>query len=95
LPAALDSSWRISRRKRIRCAPRYVSTEARQKIGTQQNAVALERMKSRIVGREARNEAEVELLGEDSLEDRFAALDREEHIETLLRDLKAKQLKPA
>ena len=43
------------------------------------------------MGREARNEADVELLSGDSLEDRFAALDREEHIETLLKDLKAKQ----
>jgi phage shock protein A len=48
-------------------------------------------MKSRIVSREARNEAEVELLGGDSLDDRFATLEREEHIETLLKDLKAKQ----
>ena len=52
------------------------------------------RMKSRIVNREARNEAEVELMGGDSLEDRFAVLDREERIESLLQDLKAKQ-KPA
>ena len=71
------------------------ATEARQTISKQQNSVSLERMKSRIVGREARNEAEVELLSEDSLEDRFAALDREEQIETLLKDLKAKQEKPA
>jgi len=83
----------IAQERRTRMVSK--ATEARQKIGTQQNAVALERMKSRIVGREARNEANVELLGEDSLEDRFAALDREEHIESLLKDLKAKQLKPA
>ena len=59
------------------------------------NSTTLDRMKSRIVSREARNEAEVELMGGDALEDRFAALDREEHIESLLNDLKAKQVKPA
>jgi phage shock protein A len=61
----------------------------------QQKSVTIDRMKARIVGREARNEADVELLGGDSLEDRFAALDREEHIESLLQDLKARQVKPA
>jgi phage shock protein A len=71
------------------------ATKARQTIGAQQNSVTIDRMKSRIVGREARNEADVELLGGDSLEDRFAGLDREERVETLLKDLKAKQLKPA
>ena len=83
----------IAQDRRTRMVSR--ATEARQTIGKQQNSVSLDRMKSRIVGREARNEAEVELLGGDSLEDRFAALDREEHIETLLKDLKAKQEKPA
>jgi phage shock protein A len=83
----------IAQDRRTRMVSR--ATEARQTIAKQQNSVSLDRMKSRIVGREARNEADVELLGGDSLEDRFAALDREEHIETLLKDLKAKQEKPA
>ena len=60
------------------------ATEVRQTIRTQQKSVALDRMKSRIVSREARNEADVELLGGDSLDDRFAVLEREEHIETCL-----------
>jgi phage shock protein A len=83
----------IAQERRTRMVSK--ATAARQTINTQQNSVAIERMKARIVGREARNEADVELLGGDSLEDRFAALDREEHIESLLQDLKAKQVKPA
>lgn len=71
------------------------ATQARQTINTQQRSATIDRMKSRITGREARNEAEVELLGGDSLEDRFAGLEREEHIETLLQDLKRKQARPA
>jgi phage shock protein A len=83
----------IAQERRTRMVSK--ATAARQTISTQQNSMAIERMKARIVGREARNEADVELLGGDSLEDRFAALDREEHIETLLQDLKARQIKPA
>ena len=83
----------IAQERRTRMVSK--ATEARKTIATQENSVVLERMKSRITTRQARNEAEVELLGGDSLEDRFAALDREEHIENLLRDLKARQVKPA
>jgi phage shock protein A len=71
------------------------ATEARKSIGGQQSSATIDRMKSRIVGREANNEAQVELLGGDSLEDRFAGLEREEHIESLLKDLKEKHLKTA
>ena len=83
----------IAQDRRTRMVGR--ATTARQTIAAQQSSVSIERMKARIVGREARNEADVEMLGGDSLEDRFAALDREEHIESLLQDLKAKQVKPA
>ena len=83
----------IAQERRTRMVSK--ATNARQAISTQQNSVELERMKSRIVSREARNEADLELLGGDLLEDHFAALDREEHIETLLKELKAKQEKPA
>jgi phage shock protein A len=82
----------IAQDRRTRMVSR--ATEARQAISRQETSPTLNRMKSRIVNREARNEANVELMGDDSLEDRFAALDREEQIETLLQDLKAKQ-KPA
>jgi len=82
----------IAQERRTRMVSK--ATAARQTINTQQNSTTLDRMKSRIVSREARNEADVELMGGDALEDRFAALDREEHIESLLNDLKAKQSKP-
>jgi phage shock protein A len=82
----------IAQDRRTRMVSR--ATEARQAISRHESSPTLNRMKSRIVTREARNEADVELMGGDSLEDRFAALDREEQIETLLQDLKAKQ-KPA
>jgi phage shock protein A len=71
------------------------ANHARQTLDVQQKSLSLDRMKSRIVSREATNEAEAELLGSDSLDDRFAALEREEHIETLLKELKEKQEKSA
>jgi phage shock protein A len=64
------------------------ANHARQTVEVQQKSLSLDRMKSRIISREATNEAEAELLGSDSLDDRFAALEREEHIEALLKDLK-------
>jgi phage shock protein A len=50
----------------------------------------LNRMRNKIQTREARNEAEKELIGSDSLEDRFAALESEDRVEAMLAELKAK-----
>jgi phage shock protein A len=83
----------IAQDRRARVVGR--ANDARQVVDTQQKSVSLDRMKNRIVAREARNEADAELLGGDSLEDRFAALERDEHIEALLKDLKQKQSKSA
>jgi phage shock protein A len=71
------------------------ANQARQTVDVQQKSVSLDRMKSRIASREATNEAEAELMGTDSLEDKFAVLEREELIEALLKDLKDKQAQSA
>jgi phage shock protein A len=62
--------------------------QARQAVETKDRAASITRMRTRIVGREAENAAASELLGGDSLEDRFAMLEREEQIEALLQNLK-------
>jgi phage shock protein A len=62
--------------------------QARQAVETRDRAASITRMRTRIVGAEAQNAATSELLGGDSLEDRFAMLEREEQIEALLQDLK-------
>jgi phage shock protein A len=62
--------------------------QARQAVETRDRAASITRMRTRIVGAEAQNAATNELLGGDSLEDRFAMLEREEQIEALLQDLK-------
>ena len=53
-----------------------------------QSKPSLAKMRTRIVGAEAVNAATSEMLGGDSLEDRFALLEREEQIDALLKDLK-------
>ena len=62
--------------------------QARQSVERKDGAVSMARMRTRIASREAENAATVELLGDDSLEDRFAMLEREEQIEALLETLK-------
>ncbi|MBV8630081.1 MAG: PspA/IM30 family protein [Silvibacterium sp.] len=62
--------------------------QARQAVERKDDAASMQRMRTRIVSREAENAANGELLGGDSLEDRFAMLEREEQIEALLENLK-------
>jgi phage shock protein A len=61
---------------------------AHQAAESKDRAASITRMRTRIVGTEAQNAATSELMGGDSLEDRFALLEREEQIEALLKDLK-------
>ncbi|HEX3471334.1 MAG TPA: PspA/IM30 family protein [Silvibacterium sp.] len=62
--------------------------QAHQAVESKDRALSMTRMRTRIVGTEAQNAATSELLNGDSLEDRFAMLEREEQIEALLQDLK-------
>jgi phage shock protein A len=75
------------------------ANQARQRITAAQGGAAsgggVDRLKLRVMGAESENAAHQELLGDDSLEDRFAALEREEQIEGLLRELKQRQGKTA
>jgi phage shock protein A len=71
------------------------ANQARQKAEITPNVAGLDRMRLRVAGAEAENAANRELMGNDSLEDRFATLEREEQIEGLLRGLKERQGKTA
>jgi phage shock protein A len=62
--------------------------QAHQAVEKKNHAASLAKMRTRIVGVEATNAATGELMGGDSLEDRFALLEREEQIDALLKDLK-------
>ena len=64
-------------------------------IGKTDRAASIDRMKTRIAGAEARNAASRELMDGDSLDDKFAALEREEQIDALLKGLKEQHAKSA
>jgi phage shock protein A len=87
----------IAQHRRARVVSK--ANQVRQKIADAQNGAGngtgIDRMRLRVAGAESENAATHELLGDDSLEDRFATLEREEQIEALLRDLKERQGKTA
>ncbi|QNI32318.1 PspA/IM30 family protein [Alloacidobacterium dinghuense] len=87
----------IAQHRRARVVNR--ANQVRQKIVEGQNgrgnATGIDRMRLRVAGAESENAANNELLGGDTLEDRLAALEREEQIEGLLRELKERQGKTA
>ena len=76
----------IAQHRRARVVSK--AQQARRAVESTDRATSITRMRTRIVGAEAENAATSEILGGDSLEDRFALLEREEQIEALLLDLK-------
>jgi phage shock protein A len=83
----------IAEHRRARVVGR--AQTAREAIDKSDRSTSIDRMKSRIDGAEAKNAASRELMQDDSLEDRFAALEREEQIDALLKDLKGEHAKTA
>lgn len=83
----------IAEHRRARVVER--AHAAREAMGRTDRATDIERMKTRIDGAEARNAASRELMAGGSLEDRFAALERDEQIEALLQNLKEQHAKSA
>jgi phage shock protein A len=66
------------------------ATKARQVVGTNPTQT-LDRMKSRVHVHSAENAAAVEVLAPESLEDRFTALENEDKVELLLKEIKNRQ----
>jgi len=64
---------------------------ARAIAGAQLKSSTLNRLRSSILQDEATNTAAHSILEDDTLEDKFAAIDREERVERLLQDLKSRQ----
>jgi phage shock protein A len=83
----------IAEHRRARVVGR--AQTAQEAIDKSDRSTSIDRMKSRIDGAEARNAASRELMAGNSLEDRFAALEREEQIDALLKDLKGEHAKSA
>ena len=83
----------IAEHRRARVVSR--AQDARQAIDKTDRSTSIDRMKSKIAGAEARNAASRELAEGDSLDDRFAVLEREEQIDALLKNLKEQHAKTA
>jgi len=66
------------------------ATKARQVVGNGQEH-AMERMKSRVQVQSAESAAAAEVLNPESLEDRFRALESEDKVELLLKELKSRR----
>jgi hypothetical protein len=91
-PAKMASTH-TSRRMRMSVTPRTVdkANAARTITATQQRSTAFNRLRSTIQRNEATNAANHMILESGSFEDRLSALDREDQIDRLLKDLKARQ----
>ena len=66
------------------------ATEAKNAMGENSSAAAFDRMKNKVQHSEATAQA-VSELGTDNINDRFAAMEKEQEIDRLLQDLKAKR----
>ncbi len=80
----------ISEHRRVRAVGK--AHKARTAVTPQDSEAIIARMKNRIAEVDAGNAAQYELMGGDSLEDSFAALEREDQIEALLLELKERHL---
>jgi phage shock protein A len=86
--AEAKSDLLIAQHRRARALSR--ASDARMAAGDRGNAATFDRMKRKVQSAEALSHAKSELLG-DNIDDRLAALDKEDQIERLLGELKARQ----
>ena len=78
----------IAQHRRARAATK--ATEAQSGMSADSKSATFDRMKRKVVREEAVGQAKAELLADD-VEDRLAALEKEDRIEQLLADLKTKR----
>ncbi len=65
--------------------------DAEMAVGNSANSGTFDRMKRKVAHQEAVAEAKAEMAGDDSVEDKLAALEREDRVNQLLEELKAKK----
>jgi phage shock protein A len=78
----------IAQQRRARAVSK--ASDARMAMGDGSKAAAFDRMKRKVAHSEAMSQAKSEIAGEN-MDDRLAALEKEDRIEQLLADLKAKR----
>ncbi len=86
--AESKSELLISKQRRARAATRAADAQAA--MGDGSNVAAFDRMKTKVARNEAISEAKHELLGDD-VEERLTKLEREDEIDKLLAEVKARR----
>jgi phage shock protein A len=86
--AQAKSDMLLAQHRRARALGR--ASDAQIAIGGRSTVRTFERMKEKVIVHEAVSQAKADLIGDD-VEDRFAALERDEEVDRLLAELKAKK----
>jgi len=86
--AQAKSDLLIAQHRRARALNK--AGDARMAAGDSSNSAAFDRMKRKVQHNEAMSQAKAELTG-DSMEDRLASLEKQDEVERLLTELKAKR----
>ncbi|HTR38357.1 MAG TPA: PspA/IM30 family protein [Bryobacteraceae bacterium] len=86
--AQAKSDLLIAQHRRARALNK--AGDARMAVGESSNSAAFDRMKRKVQHNEAMSQAKAELTG-DSMEDRLASLEKQDEVERLLTELKAKR----
>jgi phage shock protein A len=79
----------ISRSRRSRTMGKAIN--AQMEVGNTAESGVMDRMKRKIIHAEAENQAKSELAGEDALEDKLIALEKEDRINLLLAEIKERK----
>jgi phage shock protein A len=83
----------MSEHRRARAVER--ASAAHSLVESSHGTGRLERIGMRIARQSAHSEAAMEMLGEEPLEEKFAAMEREDKVEALLREIKERKVKSA
>ena len=86
--AQSKSDMLIAQHRRSRALGK--ATDAGRTIGDQSNAAAFDRMKKKVMHTEAATQASSELLS-DNVEEKFAAMEKQDEVERLLNEIKSKR----
>ena len=83
------SDLMIAQARRARAVSK--AADAGMKLGDQSKAAEFDRMKHKVMRGEAVSQAKAEIIAEDSLDDRFAQLEKEDEVERLLQEIKSRR----
>jgi phage shock protein A len=83
----------IAQARRTKAVGRAADASAR--AGDKSKVATFDRMKGKVMREEAINQAKAEIEGNDDVERKFAQMEKDEHIDKLLADIKARKALPA